>query len=337
VGGDAFTCGGGTNRRDLLLQLQLITAHLTDPGFRPEAARQARKALEQTYRSFAHTTAGPYNLEVARLLADGDPRFGLPPEAEMGRRTLDEAKAWLLPQLRSGALEVALVGDLDPDETIAAVARTLGALPRRDPRPALDELRRVRFPAEPLRREYTVDTAIPKADIRVYWPTTGGTDVRLARRLSLLAEVLSDRLRVRIREQLGDAYSPGAGSSASEVYPDYGYLLAGTTVEPAKAGQLTDVIVDLADQLAREGVRPDELDRARQPLLTSLRESARSNGYWLGSVLARAQEKPAVLDWSRTRYQDHEAITAAELGDLARKYLGRERASRVVVLPATLP
>ena len=73
------------------------------------------------------------------------------------------------------------------------------------------------------------------------------------RRLSLLAEVLSDRLRVRIREQLGDAYSPGAGSSASEVYPGYGYMLAGTTVEPAKAlgidagtiepGKLADLVI----------------------------------------------------------------------------------------------
>ena len=333
VGPDAFSCGGATNRRDLLLQLQLITAHLTDPGFRPEAARQAGKALEQTYRSFAHTTSGPYNLEVSRLLAGGDHRFGLPPEAEMKRRTQDEVRAWLLPQLRRGAIEIALVGDLEPADTIAAVARTLGAVPTREARPALDELRQVKFPAEPLRRDYTVDTAIPKADIRVYWPTTDGSDVRVARRLSLLAEVLSDRLRLRIREQLGDAYSPGAGSSASDVYPGYGYILAGTTVEPAKAGALTDVIVELADQLAREGVKPDELERARQPVLTSLRESVRSNGYWLGSVLARAQEKPAVLEWSRTRYRDHEAITAEELGELARKYLGKHRASRVVVLP----
>jgi zinc protease len=78
---DAFVVNGATNREDLLLEMQLIAARITDPGFRPEAARQARKAIEQMYLSFEHTANGPFNLEVSRLLASGDPRFGLPPKA----------------------------------------------------------------------------------------------------------------------------------------------------------------------------------------------------------------------------------------------------------------
>jgi len=337
VGGDAFTVGGATNRDDLLLELQLIAAHLTDPGFRPEAARQTQKGLDQTYKNFEHTAAGPYNLEVPKLLASDDHRFGLPPRDVMLQRSLDEVKAWVLPQLRHGAIEVAAVGDLDVEATIAAVATTLGALPARESKPGLDELRRVAFPATPFTREFTVATEIPKADIRVFWPTTDSRDVRRNRRMNLLADVLSDRLREKIRQELGDAYSPGAGNSAGEVYPGYGYLLAGTTVEPAKAAALNEIIVGLADTLATKGVTDEELDRAKKPVLTSLRESARTNGYWLGTVLARAQEKPELLDWSRNRYADTEAVTAAELSALARTYLGRDRASRVVVKPAAKP
>ena len=337
VGGDAFTIGGGTNRDDLLLELQLITANISDPGFRPEAARQAQKGLDQAYKNFEHTAAGPYNLEVPQVLASDDHRFGLPPRDVMFRRNLAEVKAWVLPQLRQGAIEVAAVGDLDVEATIAAVAKTLGALPAREPKPALDELRRVSFPATPFTREFTVATEIPKADIRVFWPTTDSRDVRRNRRMNLLADVLGDRLREKIRQELGDAYSPGAGNSAGEVYPGYGYLLAGTTVEPAKAAALNDIIVDLADTLATKGVTDEELERAKQPVLTSLRESARTNGYWLGTVLSRAQEKPELLEWSRNRYADTAAITAAELTALAKQYLGRDRASRVVVKPAEKP
>ncbi|MCX6951518.1 MAG: pitrilysin family protein, partial [Verrucomicrobia bacterium] len=86
VGGDAFTFNGGTNREDLLLELQLITAHIVDPGYRPEAARQARKSLDQTYTSFEHTASGPFNLEVAPLLVSGDHRFGLAPRSYAGPR-----------------------------------------------------------------------------------------------------------------------------------------------------------------------------------------------------------------------------------------------------------
>jgi zinc protease len=334
---DAFTLGGGTNAKDLLLQLQLVTAHLTDPGYRPEAARQSRKSLDQMFTSFAHTTAGPYNLDIARLLVSGDTRFGFPPKEEMIKRNTEEVKAWVGPQLARGAIEIALVGDLDIEAAISAVAQTLGALPKRDPKPAHDDLKKVYFPSAPFSREFPIATDIQKADVRLYWPTTDGRDIRRQRRLNLLANVLNDRLRVKVREELGDAYSPGAGSNASDLYPDYGYMIAGTTVEPTKAKKILDVISALAANLAEKGVTAEELDRAKQPLLTGLRESARTNGYWLGSVLSRAQEKPEVLDWSRSRYADNEAITAAELSVLAKSYLGADHASRVVILPAAKP
>jgi zinc protease len=333
-GPDAFILSGGTTRDDLLLQFQLLAAHLTDAGWRPEALRQARKGIEQMYLGFAHTANGPMALEVANLLASGDPRFGMPAMEVMMARNLDEAKAWLAPQLARGALEVAVVGDLDLEATIAAAARTLGALPPREARRPVDELKQVKFPAEPFNRTYTISTEIPKGNVYVYWPTTDGREAPRARRLSLLAGVLNDRLRVKIREEIGGTYSPNAGSNAGDVFPGYGYVQAGCVVDPAQAAQIADLIVAIGDDLARNGVTEDELTRARQPALTAARESLRTNAYWDNAVLARAQEKPEVLDWARTRLSDLEAITAAELSELAKAYLGKERASRVTILPA---
>jgi zinc protease len=169
----------------------------------------------------------------------------------------------------------------------------------------------------------------------VYWPTTDGLDVKRARRLTLLALVLNDRLRVKIREEIAGTYSPNAGSNASDTFPGYGYLQAGCVVDPTMAGKISDLIVAIGDDLAKNGVTADELNRARQPALTAARESLRTNNYWGGSVLARAQEKPEVLEWARTRLPDLAAISAAELGELAKTYLGREHASRVTVLPKT--
>ncbi len=336
-GSDAFVVNGATNREDLLLQMQLIAARITDPGYRPEAARQAQKALEQAYMSFEHTSAGPFTLEVAKLLASGDHRFGLPPKEEMLKRNLDEVKAWLTPDLARGAMEVAIVGDFDLDATLNAVAQTLGALPKRQPKPALDELRTVKFPSQPFTKEYTIATEIPKGDLVLYWPTTDGREVKRARRLNMLSEVFSDRLRIKVREELGDAYSPNVGSAAGEVYPGYGYFQASVTIDPPRAKQVADIIVEIAADLAAKGVTDEELERAKKPVLTSLRESSRTNGYWIGSVVSRAQEKPEVLDWCRSRYADNESITAAELSALAKEYLPATRSSRVIVIPAAKP
>ena len=230
-----------------------------------------------------------------------------------------------------------MVGDLDIEGTITAVAQTLGALPVRETRPELDELKQITFPAEPFTKNYTIATEIPKGNVFIYWPTTDGMDVKRARRLSLLGSVLNDRLRVKIREEIAGTYSPNAGSIASDTFPGYGYLQAGCVVDPAMAGKISDLIVAIGDDLAANGVTEEELNRARQPVLTSVRESLRTNGYWGGSVLARAQEKPEVLDWARSRLPDIEAITAAELSELAKAYLGQARASRVTIVPESLP
>lgn len=334
LGNDAFQFTGNTTPDDLPLQFQLIAAELMDAGWRPEALRQAHKGLEQMYLGFAHTANGPMATEVANLLAGGDPRFGLPAKEVMFARTLEEAKAWLTPQLARGALEVSVVGDLDVEATIDAVAKTLGALPAREPRPALDALKKVSFPAEPFTRNYTIVSEIPKGNVVVYWPTTDGLEVKRARRLTMLANVLNDRLRVKIREEIAGTYSPSAGSNASDVFPGYGFIQAGCVVEPAMAARISDLVVAIGDDLAENGVTEDELNRARQPVLTAARESLRTNNYWGGNVLARAQEKPEVLDWARTRLPDLEAITAAELSELAKAYLGAGRASRVTILPA---
>jgi len=330
---DAFSLTGNTTPGDLLLQFQLIAAQLTDAGWRPEALRQARKGLEQMYLGFQHTANGPMATEVANLLAGGDPRFGLPPKEVMLARNLDEAKAWLAPQLARGAIEVSVVGDVDPEAAITAVARTLGALPARELKPALPELKKIAFPAEPFAQTYTITSEIPKGNVMVYWPTTDGLEAPRARRLSMLASVLNDRLRVKIREELGGSYSPSAGSNASDTFPGYGYLQAGSVVEPAQAQQISDLIVTLGNDLAQNGVTEEELNRARQPALTAARESVRTNNYWGGTVLGRAQERPEVLEWARTRLPDLEAITAAELSALAKTYLGAARASRVTILP----
>ncbi len=334
---DAFVLAGTTNRQDLALQLQLHCAYLTDPGYRPEAMRQFHKGLEQTYARLAHTVEGPFTTQVPALMASGDPRFGLPDKEVMFARTTEEVKTWLAPPLAGGPVEVAVVGDLDPEATIAAVTRTFGALAPRAPKSDYTDERRVAMPAGPVKRDFTVPTEIERGIVQLMWPATDRHEVHRARRLQLLVLVFEDRLRLKLREQMGGTYSPNAGSSLSDTFTGYGFIVAQATVAPDRAQEVADAIKAVAAGLASDGVSEDELQRAKQPLLTGLRTSERQNPYWLGSVLSAAQEQPQRLDWARDRYADNVAITKADLDALAKQYLPPERASQFISLPETNP
>jgi len=252
-------------------------------------------------------------------------------------RTLAEEAAWLRPQLATGPIEVGIAGDIDPQAALDAVARTLGALPARAPKPAYAAQRRVRFPASPFSLELEVPSEIPKAVVSLTWPTTDASDVGRTRRLALLASILDDRLRVRIREQLGGAYSPEAFSEPSDTFTGYGSLGVDILVAPGRAGEIARAASEVAAAIRGKGVTADELERARKPVLTALRESARTNQYWLHAVLASCQEFPQRLDWARNRQTDVESITRADIDALARAYLDPARAFQVIVRPTAPP
>jgi zinc protease len=332
---DAFALAGTTNQQDLALQLQLLCAYLTDPGYRPEAMRQFHKGLEQTYVRLAHTVEGPLTTQVPVLMANGDPRFGLPSQDVMFGRTNEEVQTWLGPQLANGSVEIAIVGDFDPDTTVATVARTFGALALRTPKPDYTNERKVKMPAGPVKRDYMVPTDIERGIVQLMWPATDRREVHRARRLQLLGLVFQDRLRLKLREQMGGTYNPIVWASLSDTFIGYGFIVAQATVTRVRAQEVADAIKAVAASLASDGVTEEELQRAKQPLLTGLRTSERQNRYWLESVLSAAQEQPQRLDWARDRYADNEAITKPDLDALARQYLPSDRASQFISLPET--
>ena len=62
----------------------------------------------------------------------------------------------------------------------------------------------------------------------------GATMDRIAetRRLSLLGQILDDRLRLKIRQELGETYSPAAYHVPSDTYKDFGYMTCMATLKP---------------------------------------------------------------------------------------------------------
>jgi zinc protease len=285
------------------------------------------------YRSLDETPEGAIETKIARVMANGDPRFGVPPESDLMARNLDEMRAWLTPQFAHGAIEVAMVGDFDPSAAIDAVARTLGALPTRDPKPDFVAERSVSFPSRALSQVYQSGAGGTRSAIVIVWPTTDGHDYRIADRLDLLARVFTGRLRRVLPDKGTGDPLPIARSDASTTFPGYGTMTVDVSTDAASAIDTGKNVLATADVMQRRGVLDDETARARQAALTAADVAARTNDYWIVSVLAAAQEHPERLEAARKLHDDLSSVTAADLGELAAHFLDPARASTFLISP----
>jgi zinc protease len=333
VAEDAFVLGGRTNAEDLLLECQLLCAHLTAPGYRDEALRQFKQQLDTLYTQLTHSPQGVMADQVEKFLAGDDFRFGFPAQEELEKRSIEEVQAWLAEPLAKGYLEIAVVGDFEKDKVIEAIAATFGALPERaDSKPEYKEARKISFPAG---GEKTIEfeSEIPKGNSLVYWPTEDIWDIKRTRRLGVLGSVFGDRLRAKVREELGEAYSPYARNIPSQVYTGSGKLFSMVTVDPPQAQKILGVVAGIGKDLNQKGIDSDELERAILPLLSSVERQVRTNDYWLNSVTLSSQEYPQRLEWCRTMLEDFKSITVEEINALAKEYLVDDKAVRLIIKP----
>ena len=330
---DSFSGTVTTTPRDLELQLQLIAAYLSDPGYREEALTRYRNSLTDYFARLRATPAGAFEAEKGRILSDDDPRFTLKDEATY--RSLDFAalRSAIGDRLASGALEVALVGDVDEQAAIDLVARTLGALP----------VREADFTTPPgaRQRSFTEDRSprtlyhtgeADQALVTFTWPTTDALDPDTTVGLALLQAVVDLEITDELRERLGQAYSPGVSSNPSLYYDGYGTFTIRASVDVGSLDAAQAAIRSTVEELRREPVDDDVLQRARQPILERFDNTLKTNGGWI-SYVRRAQSEPERIDRFLAAPSRYNALTARDVRDLARTYLDPQDAVVVTVLP----
>ena len=331
---DRFVFKGQTGNASCELLFQLLTTRLLDPALRPEAAQLVKTRYAQSYKEDASTFRGAMRAWGYRMLAGGDPRFGLVPFGTFAARTIAEVDNWLIPFFKEAPLEVAIVGDIDLDRAEQLAATYFGTLEARHGT-AFQEAT-VGFP-EGRRFDTKLNTRIDNSLLVVALPTTDVWDISLTRRLSILAQIISENLRVVIREKLGATYSPFAVNRGSRAYRGYGVLLVFSEVAPGDAERVNTEIRALLEKLARDGIDEDLLRRSLDPTLTGIRDLQKQNSYWADTVLSGASRHPEQLVWPLSIASDYAAITIEEINALAQRYLLLQRAATLFFSPGKSP
>ncbi|NLX19495.1 MAG: insulinase family protein [Desulfobulbus sp.] len=330
VGPESFFFNGAGLRQELTVLLQLLRHHLQDPAFSPETFRRSRESLRRMYDQLNGSVEGVFQIQGERFFCDTSKECGLPAWEQIEKVHLPQIRKWLEPAFQREALEINVVGDIDPEEVIRQVALIFGA----DRRTAGKTVS-VPAPVFPAGKQEDLSAAssTDKAMLSIAWKTADFWDIGRTRRLNLLAAVLDDRLREQIRENLGATYAPRVVSLPGRACAGFGVMKSSMIVAPQEAEKLAGVIKETAADLGGKGVSNDELRRALEPMLTSIKDIKRNNRYWLESVLNLSGRHPQQLEWPLTISEDFAAIRADELTALARQYLNADQAATVIVRP----
>ena len=336
-GPETFASAAQTTRGDLELQLQLMTAYLTDPGYRAEGEAVYRQNVRAFFNQKDATPGTALGTALGGILSDNDPRFTFQAEDAYLKLGFAGLKADIGERLAHGAIEIGIVGDVAEDEAIALMGRTLGALPAREAefRPYPEQRSRP-FTHDLSRRTVRHGGAKDQASVQMIWPTRDGEDPVEALKLELLEKVVQIELTETIREKLGKAYGPSANSDTSRVWRGYGTFSAAASVNVPDIAATRAAILETAAELRAGPVSDDILLRARAPMVQAFDNALKTNRGLL-AVTARAQSQPDRIARLLAATGRLNALGPRDVLDMARRYLDPGKAVEITVLPAGIP
>ncbi len=332
---DSFGSDGAVAPKDLDLQLQLIAAFLTKPAYREEALRLYRRPLPEIFERLDATPASALSVGAGRVMNDNDTRFSISTLEDLQKPDLQQLKATLGDALTRNALEIALVGDIDEQKAIDAVAKTLGALPKRaETFDNYDEARNHSWSSKRGTFEFSHAAKDDQLAWSRRWLTTDDRDYKTEQQMVLLSRVVSLRLVEELREKLGATYSPSASSNMSDVYRERGVFAISISGNPKDIPTIEASVDAIMTELLAAPISADMFERARKPVLESYADWRKSNSTWIG-IASIAQSKPDRLDRFRINEAQFRAITRDDLWNAAKRFLGKPADFTFRAIPAS--
>ena len=326
-----FSLSGVADPKEAELLFQLIVHYFKDPGFRQEALNLAKIRYRQRYESLMQSPDGIMKVKGDSFLAGNDVRFGMPHPDIIDKYTLNDIKNWLMPYFENASIEVSIVGDFNLENMIALASGYMGIFKKRvKPVNKINPKSEVKFP-KGKRLELSIDSKVKSGVVRIAFLTDDFWDIGQTRRLSILSRIFSERLRILIREELGETYSPYAYNDPSMSFKDYGVMHSVVHVKPERVEFVYNKLKEIIHSLTLQTITKEETDSALKPVINHLEIVRKNNNYWLNSVMANSYIYPQKFEWAGNMPYDYGKINYIEMNGLARKYLSIDQSALIII------
>ena len=322
---------GSSSRKDLETMFQLIYLRFTQPradadAFSIQATRAKTMLANQTaVPEFAFFEA----LTAARFQNHSRRRFPTP--ATVDEWNLDKSLAFYKDRFADASnFTFVFVGNFDLATMKPMVEKYLGSLPALHRKETWKDVG-ARSAAGVI--EKRVDKGIePKSLAAIVFNGPFKFDQTNRVAIRAMSEVLENRLREAIREELGGTYSISANAGYQK-NPNSEYTIA---IEFGCAPERTDDLIKRVfqeiEQLKAAGPTDKQVNDEKEALLRDFETNSKQNGFLLAQLMSRYQsgEDPGAV-WGVPEY--YKKIDAAMIKEAARTYLNASNYVKVTLFP----
>lgn len=335
VGESSVRFDGRTRTEDLETQLQVMAAYTSDPAYRPEVFKRVQQAYLSGLDQYSATAGGVLSRDFAGLVHSGDLRWTFPDREQLSAATPADFEALFRPLVSKGEIEIIVVGDVSVDDAIRLTAGTFGALSQRAEISAPSEPGKLRFPgatqelvvATHSGREDTAAIAVGMAIGDLF------SDIPRSFVADMAVQIVQNRLIDQFRIAEGATYGLQGSADLSANFPGYGFSYFYLETTPERVGGFYTLFDKVAADLRANAVSADELARAREPAIETLRHQQQSNDYWM-RYLQHAQTDSRRLDLIRYSTEGYGNVTTDQIRQFANEYFQTNRLWKFEVLPA---
>ena len=161
-------------------------------------------------------------------------------------------------------------------------------------------------------------------------PRDAGARTLMVRRM--LAEILNERLREALREDLGACYAPTAYYRAHEMENGYGMYQVNVETDGKQMEAASKALDRVTNALAQDGVTTAELEKLLPATLAGWKTSRESNELWLDLLVQEYLTKRPCVVWNDSLPELLQSITKKELdAEAAAAFTPQGRAQLTVV------
>jgi zinc protease len=326
---------GSSNQEDVETMFQLIYLYFTRPRFDSLALAAYQKRQLDIYDRLdedPRTAFGRMVIDKKYGYHLRRPSFSI---EEFAAIDLSRAEA-IYRERFANAADFAFVftGNFSPDTLLQLATRYLGSLPTNNQAPEQWQDRGLRLSSSPL------DTTViagqtPKAEVILEWHGDFPYEDRDTRlHFSALRELLSFRLREKLREEMGGVYGVRVNMSTQAIPDSIHHTTIRFNAAPEEVDTLITLVYKEIKALAAGDIRQGDLDKIKASRAKSYEEAVRSNSFWLGQIAQCIRmEYPFERLYPEYYQQQLDSLDAGKFGAIAQQYLVDAIHFRFVLLP----